>query len=93
MLIILAQKPNPDNYIITESPLEQFYNSQIKFEEIGEEVKPLNEYENAIIVFGVILGSSNSRYLDQFFIRGQNNLLDINYLTQSFSDLPKKEKR
>ena len=36
-------------------------------------MKSLTEYENAIIVFDDVLGSSNSRYIDQFFIRGRHN--------------------
>ena len=32
------------------------------------QIKPLNEYEKGIIVFDDILGSSNSRFIDQFFL-------------------------
>ena len=53
-------------------------------------MKPLSEYENAIIVFDDILGSSNSRLVDQFFIRGQTNELDNYCLSQSYFDLPKR---
>ena len=41
------------------------------------------------IVFDDILGSSNSRYIDQLFIRGQHDKLDIHYLSQSYFDSPK----
>ena len=58
--------------------------------EISDEKKPLNEYENAIIVFDDILGPSNSRFIDQFFIRGRHKKLDIFYLSQSYFDLPKR---
>ena len=51
---------------------------------------PLNEYKNAIIVFDEILGSSISRYICQFFIRGPHNNLDIHYLSQSYFDSPKR---
>ena len=64
--------------------------SKIKIKEINDEIKPLNEYENGIIVFDDILGSSNSRFIDQFFIRGRHNNLDICYLSQSYFDLPKR---
>ena len=90
MLKILSRIPNRDIYIITKSPPEQYTNSKIKIKEIIDEIKPLNEYENAIIVFDDILGSSNSRYIDQFFIRGRHNNLDIYYLSQSYFDLPKR---
>ena len=90
MLKILSRIPDRDIYIITKSPPEQYTNSKIKLKEISDEIKPLNEYENAIIVFDDILGSSNSRYIDQFFIRGRHNNLDIYYLSQSYFDLPKR---
>ena len=90
MLKILPRISDRDIYIITKSPPEQYTNSKIKFKEIGDEIKPLNEYENGIIVFDDILGSSNSRFIDQFFIRGRHNNLDIYYLSQSYFDLPKR---
>ena len=58
--------------------------------EIGDEIKPLSEFENATVVFDDILGSSNSRYVDQFFFRGRHNDLDIYYFSQSYFDLRKK---
>ena len=90
MLKILSQIPNRDIYIITKSPPEQYTNSEIKIKEISDEIKPLNEYENGIIVFDDVLGSSNSRFIDQFFVRGRHNNLDIYYLSQSYFDLPKR---
>ena len=90
MLKILSRMPDRDIYIITKSPPEQYTNSKIKIKEIGDEIRPLNEYENGIIVFDDILGSSNSRFIDQFFIRGRHNNLDIYYLSQSYFDLPKR---
>ena len=90
MLKILSRIPNRDDYIITKSPPEQYTNSKIKIKEISNEIKPLNEYENGIKVFDDILGSSNSRFIDQFFNRGRHNNLDIYYLSQSYFDLPKR---
>ena len=90
MLKILSRISDRDIYIITKSPPEQYTNSKIKIKEINDEIKPLNEYENGIIVFDDILGSSNSRFIDQFFIRGRHNNLDIYYLSQSYFDLPKR---
>ena len=77
MLKILSRIPNRDIYIVTKSPPEQYANSEIKFKGISDEIKPLNEYENALRVFYGVLGSSNSIYIDQFFIRGRHNNLDI----------------
>ena len=90
MLKILSRMLDRDFYIITKSPPEQYSNSKIKIKEISDEIKPLNEYENGIIVFDDVLGSTNSRFIDQFFIRGRHNNLDIYYLSQSYFDLPKR---
>ena len=90
MLKIFSRISDRDIYIITKSPPEQYTNSKIKIKEIRDDIKPLNEYENGIIVFDGILGSSNSRFIDQFFIRGRHNNLDIYYLSQSYFDLPKR---
>ena len=43
--------PNPDFYIFTKSPPEQYSNSKIKIKEISWELNPVKEYENAVIVF------------------------------------------
>ena len=45
MLKILSRMPDRDNYIITKSPPEQYTNSKIKIKEIGDEIKPLNDYK------------------------------------------------
>ena len=90
MLKILSRMIDRDIYIITKSPPEQYTNSKIKIKEINDEIKPLNKNENGIIVFDDILGSSNSRFIDQFFITGRHNNLDIFYLSQSYFDLPKR---
>ena len=90
MLKILSRISDRDIYIITKSPPEQYTNSKIQIKEINDEIKLLNEYENGIIVFDDNLGSSNSRFIDQFFIRGRHNNLYIYYLSQSYFDLPKR---
>ena len=90
MLKILSRISDRDIYIITKSPPKQYTNSKIKIKELSDEIKPLNEYENGIIVFDDILASSNTRFIDQFFIRGRHNNLDIYYLSQSYFDLPKR---
>ena len=73
----LSRISDRDIYIITKSPPELYTNSTIKIKEISDEIKPLNEYENRIIVFDDSLGSSNSRFIDQFLIRGRHNNFDI----------------
>ena len=73
MLKTHSRIPDRNIYLITKSPPEQYTNSEIKIKEINDEIKPLNEYEKGIIVFDDFLGSSNSRFIDQFFIRGRHN--------------------
>ena len=77
MLKTLSRRPDRDIYIITKSPPGQYTNSKIETKAICDEIKPLNQYENGIIVFDDILGSSNNRFIDQFSIRGRHNNLDI----------------
>ena len=91
-LEILSRMPDRDFYIITESPPKHYPCSEIKIKEIAE-VKHLNEYENAINIFGDIFGSSNSRYILQFFIRIRKNNTHIHYLSQSCFDLRKRSIR
>ena len=93
MLKILSRTPDRDIYIVTKSPPEQYLNSKIKIKEVCDEIRPLNEYGNGILVFDDILDSSNSRPIDQFFIRRRHNKLDIYYLSQFFFDLPKRTRR
>ena len=90
MLKILTRIPNRDIYVTTKSPLEQYSNCKIKIKEIGDEIKPLNENENGIIVFDDFLDSSSSRFINQFFIRGLHNNLDIYFSSQSYFELPKR---
>ena len=70
MLKILSRITHQDMYIVTRSTPDQYSYTKINIKEISEEIKPLNENENAIIVFDDLLGASNSRYIDEFFIRG-----------------------
>ena len=90
MLKFFSRIPNREIYIITKLPPEQYSISKIRIKEISDEKKPLSEYEKGIIVVDDILGSSNSRFIDQFSIRGRHNNLDIYYLPQSYFDLPKR---
>ena len=89
-LKILSRIPNRDFEKITISPHGQNSNSKTKIKAFGEEVKPLHEYKNAVRVFDDTLGSSNSKYIDQSFIKVAHNNLDIYYLSQSLFYLPKR---
>ena len=84
MLKILSRIPNRDFFIITKSAPEKYSSSKIKIKKISDEIKPVSEYENAIVVFDDFLGSSNSRLVDQYFTRVWHNDLDIYYLSQSY---------
>ena len=90
MLKILSRIPDRDIYIITKSLPVHYSNSKIKIKEISDEIKRLSEYENGIIDFEDILGSSNSRIIDQSLFRGRHNKLVFYYLSQSYFDLPKR---
>ena len=90
MLKIPPRIADRDIYIITKSPSEQYSNSKIKIKERGDEIKLLNKYENAIIVFDDFLESSRSRYIDQFFKKSRHNNIDICYLSQSYFYLSRR---
>ena len=89
MLKILSRISDRDIYIDIKAPPEQCSISKIKIKEITEERKLLNEYENAVIVFDDMLGSSNSLDKYQFFIGGGHKNLDFYYLSNCFFDSPK----
>ena len=65
---------NRDIYIIFKSPPEHNCKCKIKIKEIREEIIPLGEYENRIMVFDDTLGTSNGKYEDQIFIGGRHKI-------------------
>ena len=90
MFIILSRILNWGIYIFTKSPLEHYSNSKIKIKEIGEVIRVLNHFEYDIIFFDDVLGSSNCKYIDQFFMRRGHKSSDIHYLSQSYFDSKKR---
>ena len=90
MLKIRSWIPHRDIDTTTKSPPEQYFNTEVKTKEVGEEISHLNQNEKAIIVFDDVLGSTKSKYIDLFLMRGRHNNLDILYLSQSYFDLPKR---
>ena len=62
-----------DIYINTKSPPEQNINSKIENKEIGQEIRPLNEYPKTITVFDDVLGIN----IGQFFMRRKHISLDV----------------
>ena len=93
MLKILSGIPNREFYVFTKSRPEQYSDSKIKTKENGEEIKPLNEHQNAILVFHAVFGTTSSKSVEKFFKKRGHNNLDIFYLSKSYSDLPKRNKR
>ena len=90
MLKVLSGIQNRDIYKIFKSPPEQHFNSKMKIKKISDEIIPLTAYEKAVIAFDDILGSPNSRLVDQYFIREKHKDLDIYHLSQSYFDLSKR---
>ena len=81
---ILHQKQEP-NFIITKS-LNQY--PKIKAQ-TSDEIQPLDEYENSVVVFDAMLLSKQESNIDLFFTRGCHNNIDIYYISQSYFHLPK----
>ena len=79
--MLKSRIPIRDNYKVTKPPAERRSNSKIKVKEISRKIKPLSEHEIKVIVFDDILGSSNSKHIDQFFKKGRHKKIDMYYLT------------
>ena len=69
---IRHQKQEPI-FIITKS-LNQY--PKIKAQ-TSDEIQPLNEYENSVVVFDDVLLSKQESNSDLFFARGRHNNIDI----------------
>ena len=78
------QKQEPI-FIITKS-INQY--PKIKAQ-TSDEIQPLNEYENSVVVFDDMLLSKQESNIDLFFTRGRHNNIDIYYISQSYFHLPK----
>ena len=57
--------------------------------ETSDEIQPLNEYENSVVVFDDMLLSKQESNIDLFFTRGRHNNIDIYYISLSYFHLPK----
>ena len=73
--------------VITRSP-EQ-YEGLLEDVSVEENVEDLEMYRGCCRVFDDML-DSNQKLIDRFFTRGRHNLCDVDYLSQSFFDVPKK---
>ena len=81
---ILLQKQEPI-FIITKS-ISQYPNINAQ---TSDEIQPLENYENSVVVFDDMLLSKQSSDIDLFFTRGRHHLIDIYYISQSYFHLPK----
>ena len=81
---ILYQKQEPI-FIITKS-LNQYPKIKVQ---TSDEIQPLNEYENSVVVFDDMLLSKQESNIDLFFTRGRHNNIDTYYISQSYFHLPK----
>ena len=81
---ILFQKQEPI-FIITKS-LNQY--PKIKAQ-TSDEIQPLNEHENNVVVFDDMLLSKQESNIDPLFTRGRHKNIDIYYISQSYFHLPK----
>ena len=81
---LLHQKQEPI-FIITKS-----FNQNPKIKDrTSDEIQPLNEYENSVVVVDDMLLSKQESNIDLFFTRGRHNIIDIYYFSQSYFHLPK----
>ena len=74
-------------HIITRSPNQ---NPNYK---TSNEIKPINKYKVSVVIFDDMLGAKNSSQIDEFFTRGRHEDLDVYYISQSYSGLPRQSIR
>ena len=85
MNYFLLRKQEPI-FIITKS-LNQYPNINAQ---TSNEIQPLENYENSVVVFDDMLLSKQESNIDLFFTRGRHNNIDIFYSPQSYFHIPKK---
>ena len=73
--------------IITRSP-NQYPNYKT-----NNEIKPINKYKGAVVIFDDMLGTRNSSQIDEFFTIGRREYLDVYYISQSYFALPRQSIR
>ena len=74
-------------HIITRSP-NQYPNYKT-----SHETKPINKYKGSVVIFDDMLGARNSSQIDEFFMRGRHEDLDVYYISQSYFALPRQSIR
>ena len=74
-------------HIKTRSP-NQYPNYKTK-----TEIKPINKYKGAVVIFDDMLGARNCCQIDEFSTRGRHEDLDVYYISQSYFALPRQSLR
>ena len=73
--------------IITRSP-NQYANYKTT-----ADIKPINKYNGSVISFDDMLGARNNSQVDQFFMRGRHEDLDVYYINQRYFCLTRQSIR
>ena len=83
MLKILEKISNKRPILITTRSPNQYPNYKT-----SNEMKPLNKYKGAVVIFDDMLGARNSSQIDDILTRGRHEDLDVYYISQSYFALP-----
>ena len=88
MLKVLEKIGNKRSiHIITRSP------NQYPDYKTSTDIKPINKYKKSIVIFDDMLGAKNCSQIDEFFLRGRHEDLDVYYISQSYFALPRQSIR
>ena len=74
-------------HIINRSP-NQYLNYKT-----SNEIKPIHKYKGSVVIFDDMLGAKNSSQIDEFFMRGRHENIDVYYISQSYFALPRQSIR
>ena len=85
-MLDLLKNINPNNVHIICQSKNQYPD---KYPNQSLEIEDVEFYENSHIVFDDMLGSKQSRDIDQFFTRSRHNNINVYYITQSWYAIPK----
>ena len=86
LMLDLLKNINPNNVDIICRSKNQYPD---KYPNQSLEIEDVEFYENSHIVFDELLGSKQSRDIDQFFTRSRHNIINVYYITQSWYAIPK----
>ena len=59
----------------------------------SNEIKPIDKYKGTVVSFDDVLQARNGSQIDDFFTRGQHEILDVYYICQSYFGLPRQSFR